>query len=222
MLDRDSTQITVREYSINSNRRRTPAAVLAPGLLSYSQLLAAFWPFSSMALWRSLCLVVSIVQVQSDVYLHNPRGSNNKLSEQQNNAQNQNRLFDSQNNAAGGYQIGDACQPVCQNEDRDYDETKEGAMKGTLTYYHGSELYIEWVVQHGCGVDQPNIICQMILQYMCENDNPGLRDGTKRGNENTAGGEEEPPTELDAAEPALGQHEPLQFYLDCKTSGCPG
>ena len=32
-----------------------------------------------------------------------------------------------------------------------------------------------------------------ILQYMCEKDNPGLRDGTKRGNENTAGGEEENP-----------------------------
>ena len=26
---------------------------------------------------------------------------------------------------------------------------------------------------------------------MCETDNPGLRDGTKRGNDNTAGGEQE-------------------------------
>ncbi|CAK9073757.1 Protein DD3-3, partial [Durusdinium trenchii] len=128
---------------------------------------------------------------RGDVYLHNPRGSNNKLSEQSNNAQNQNRLFDSQNNAAGGYQIGDNCNPVCQDEDRNYDQTKEGAMKGTMTFYKGSELYIEWVVQHGCGVNQPNIICQMVLQYMCEKDNPALRDGTKRGNDNTAGGEEE-------------------------------
>ncbi|CAK9010619.1 unnamed protein product [Durusdinium trenchii] len=153
---------------------------------------------------------------RGDVYLHNPRGSNNKLSEQSNNAQNQNRLFDSQNNAAGGYQIGDNCNPVCQDEDRNYDQTKEGAMKGTMTFYKGSELYIEWVVQHGCGVNQPNIICQMVLQYMCEKDNPALRDGTKRGNDNTAGGEEEPPTAIQANEPALGQHEPLSFYLDCK------
>jgi hypothetical protein len=29
----------------------------------------------------------------ADVYMHNPRGSNNKLSEQSNNAQNQNRLL---------------------------------------------------------------------------------------------------------------------------------
>ncbi|OLP79154.1 Protein DD3-3 [Symbiodinium microadriaticum] len=79
-----------------------------------------------------------------DVYLHNPRGSNNKLSEQQNNAQNQNRLFDSQNNAQGGYQIGDNCQNACQDENRDYDATKSGAMKGHMTYYQGSELYIEW------------------------------------------------------------------------------
>ena len=163
--------------------------------------------------------MVAVVQVRSDVYLHNPRGSNNKLSEQSNNAQNQERLFDSQNNAAGGYQIGDACTNVCQDENNNYDDTKLGAMQGRLTYYHGSELYIEWAAQHGCGLNQPNVICQMILQYMCENDNPSLnslRDGTKRGNQNTAGGEEEPPTELDAAEPALGQHEPLQFYLDCK------
>ncbi|CAE7559256.1 DD3-3 [Symbiodinium sp. CCMP2456] len=154
--------------------------------------------------------------VVGDVYLHNPRGSNNKLSEQQNNAQNQNRLFDSQNNAQGGYQIGDNCQNACQDENRDYDAAKSGAMKGHMTYYQGSELYIEWVVQHGCGLGQPNVICQMVLQYMCEKDNPGIRDGTKRGNENTAGGEQEPPTALEAAEESLGQHEPLDFYLQCK------
>ncbi|CAJ1387652.1 unnamed protein product [Effrenium voratum] len=103
-----------------------------------------------------------------------------------------------------------------------------------MTFYQGSELYIEWAAQHGCGVNQPNVMCQMasrliVLQYMCEKDNPGLRDGTKRGNDNTAGGEQElrddqndrngdpePPTAVEAAETALGQHEPLDFYLDCK------
>ncbi|CAJ1410799.1 unnamed protein product [Effrenium voratum] len=89
-------------------------------------------------------------------------------------------------------------------------------MKGAMTFYQGSELYIEWAAQHGCGVNQPNVMCQMVLQYMCEKDNPGLRDGTKRGNDNTAGGEQEPPTAVEAAETALGQHEPLDFYLDCK------
>ena len=41
-----------------------------------------------------------------DVYLHNPRGNNNRCDERSNNRNNANRLFDSQNNAAGGYAIG--------------------------------------------------------------------------------------------------------------------
>lgn len=148
--------------------------------------------------------------------MNNPRGSNNKLSEQSNNAQNQNRLFDSQNNAAAGYQIGDACKPVCL-DGNNYDATKEGAMQGTMTYFQESELYIEWHMQHGCGVSGSNLRCQVILQYMTEADNPSLRDGTKRGNQNTAGGEQEPPTAADAADVTLGQHEPLDFYLSCKS-----
>eukprot|EP00931_Biecheleriopsis_adriatica_P060044 TRINITY_DN36032_c0_g1_i1.p1 TRINITY_DN36032_c0_g1~~TRINITY_DN36032_c0_g1_i1.p1 ORF type:complete len:1435 (-),score=279.90 TRINITY_DN36032_c0_g1_i1:50-4354(-) len=163
-----------------------------------------------------LGLLSFVCLVRGDVYMHNPRGSNNKLSEQSNNAQNQQRLFDSQNNAAGGYQIGDNCKPVCQDENRNYDETKGGAMQGHMTYYKGSDLYIEWTAQHGCGVGQTNVICQMVLQYMCESDNPGIRDGTKRGNDNTAGGDSEPPVLTEAAETSLGQHEPIDFYLDCK------
>merc|ERR1719359_2645455 len=81
--------------------------------------------------------------VLGDVYMNHPRGSNNKMTEQNNNAQNQNRLFDSQNNAAGGYQIGDNCNGVCQDEDNNYDPSIEGAMKGVATYYQTSELYIE-------------------------------------------------------------------------------
>lgn len=65
-----------------------------------------------------------------------------------------------------------------------------------MTYYQGSELYIEWTNQHGCGSpvdeDQPNMICQQILQYMCDDDNDkktgGMRDGFERGNQNKACG----------------------------------
>jgi hypothetical protein len=150
--------------------------------------------------------------------LHNPRGSNNKLSEQSNNAQNQERLFDSQNNANGGYQVGDKCNPVCHTDDgnTNYDPTRAGAMEGDMRYYQGSELYIEWASQHACGMGNQNIICQIVLQYMCEADNPGIRDGKKRGNNNRAGGEDEPPTIADAADPQLGQQEPVDFYLDCR------
>mmetsp|Transcript_67558 Transcript_67558/g.213893 ORF Transcript_67558/g.213893 Transcript_67558/m.213893 type:complete len:86 (-) Transcript_67558:126-383(-) len=49
-------------------------------------------------------LIASLQVAKCDVYLNNPRGSNNKLNEVSNNVQNDNRLFDSQNNGAGGYQ----------------------------------------------------------------------------------------------------------------------
>ena len=60
-----------------------------------------------------VAISASLPGVLADVYLHNPRGSNNKLSETSNNAQNQQRLFDSENNANGGYQICDKCERVC-------------------------------------------------------------------------------------------------------------
>ena len=85
---------------------------------------------------------------------------------------------------------------------------------GSRTSIQKERASVSEVVQHGCGLGQPNVICQMVrapalrgppcvwrlrascllevLQYMCEKDNPGIRDGTKRGNQNTAGGEQEP------------------------------
>ena len=41
----------------------------------------------------------------ADVYLHNPRGNNNRCDEISNNRRNENRLFDSENNGAGGYAV---------------------------------------------------------------------------------------------------------------------
>eukprot|EP00392_Amoebophrya_sp_AT5.2_P001470 g1472.t1 len=200
--------------------------------------------------------------VCGDMYLHNPRGSNNKLSEVSNNVQNDNRLFDSQNNARAG-------DP--DDENHNYDETVPGAMEGMMQYYRGSELWIEWTQQHGCGSDlgaerQPNVVCTVILQYMCESDNRKIgetlngngrsgdisrgviRDGYLRGNQNNAGGDEidtpypksrqmaaalgEDVTKASDATTSrrssstdatltkevykYGQHEPLDYYLDCR------
>ena len=58
------------------------------------------------------------------------------------------RLFGSQNNNRGGYNV------------------------GSLYYYEGSILSIEWTNQHSCG-DQ-NSHCEQILQYMCGDQ---VRDG---------------------------------------------
>lgn len=43
-----------------------------------------------------LCLLGALSLVLGDVYMHNPRGSNNRLNERSANRRNANRLFDSQ------------------------------------------------------------------------------------------------------------------------------
>jgi hypothetical protein len=65
----------------------------------------------------------------ADVYMHSPRGTNDRCDERSNNRNNDNRLFNSQNNAAGGY-------ATCGSE---------------MKYYVDTELFIEWTAQHGCG-----------------------------------------------------------------------
>lgn len=64
---------------------------------------------------------------------------------------NQQRLFNSQNNQRGGYNVG----------------------TGSMYYYAGSKLQIEWTHQQSCDSDNAN--CDIIIQYMCS---PNLRDGT--------------------------------------------
>eukprot|EP00930_Biecheleria_cincta_P036828 TRINITY_DN2523_c0_g1_i2.p1 TRINITY_DN2523_c0_g1~~TRINITY_DN2523_c0_g1_i2.p1 ORF type:complete len:435 (-),score=66.66 TRINITY_DN2523_c0_g1_i2:191-1375(-) len=149
------------------------------------------------------------------MYLNSPRGSNNKLRETSNNVQNANRLFDSQNNDAAGYQIGDNCRPACKDANNNYNVSEKGATNGTMKFYQGSELYIDWYLQHGCGVGQPNLRCQIILQYMCESENPSIRDGTGQGKQGQAGGNDPDPTAEETAELERGYHETLDYYEAC-------
>lgn len=105
--------------------------------------------------------------VLADVYMHNPRGSNDRNCERNVNRNNGNRLFDSQNNAKGGYAcpraVGDE---IVQDEDGvastgPYEQNKK------LYFYEGSYLPIEWTNQHGCGQNS-KVNCEIVLQYMCE------------------------------------------------------
>lgn len=57
-----------------------------------------------LSIIRFLALVGTAV---ADVYMHNPRGSNDRLNEQSANRDNDARLFNSQNNNRGGYNVGD-------------------------------------------------------------------------------------------------------------------
>lgn len=72
-------------------------------------------------LWLFGCFLGSIF-VSGDIYLHNPRGSNNRLDEQGRNRNNERRMFDSQNNNRGGYNV------------------------ANLYYFTESILQIEWFV----------------------------------------------------------------------------
>lgn len=128
----------------------------SPGYVAralYGEFHTACFPFFAkqdlgmrLQLSCSLFLVVVLVlwcdQGEADVYLHNPRGSNDRLNETDVNRNNANRLFDSQNNAKGGYAWGPSM------------------------YFHaGSRLSIEWTNQHSCA--DPKARCQIILQYTC-------------------------------------------------------
>lgn len=55
-----------------------------------------------------------------DIYLHNPRGSNNRLNEKSATRTNDNRVFNSQNNERGGYNIGDATNKAFTTEYEQY------------------------------------------------------------------------------------------------------
>jgi hypothetical protein len=99
---------------------------------------------------RFFFLAASLAAVaRADMYLQNPRGSNNRLDDQNRDRNNGNRLFDSQNNNRGGSNV------------------------GQMYYYKGSEINFEWSAQHSCG--GPNNNCEVVVQYMCDN---RLRDGT--------------------------------------------
>jgi hypothetical protein len=94
----------------------------------------------------------------ADIYMHNPRGSNDRNCEKNVNRNNGNRLFDSQNNAKGGY----ACPRAVGSADNNLFETPKQTY-----YYEGSYIPVEWTNQHGCG---PNgkLNCEIIIQYTCE------------------------------------------------------
>jgi len=129
---------------------------------------------------RILCtlvaLVLTISSVLADVYMHNPRGSNNRLNEKSAARTNGDRCFDSQNNARGGYNVGDvddnkARNEAAQHRARYYMSGNPNAAGGAGDSY----MTIEWTNQHGCGgqddTDPHKMNCNMVIQYMCQDDN---------------------------------------------------
>jgi len=88
-----------------------------------------------------LCL---LALSQADLYLHFPRGSNNRLDDGGRDRNNGGRLFDSQNNNRGGDNRG----------------------SGQEYYYSGSILPMMWTLSNGCGNEE--LHCDIIMQYSCQ------------------------------------------------------
>eukprot|EP00013_Stygamoeba_regulata_P009578 CAMPEP_0177682262 /NCGR_PEP_ID=MMETSP0447-20121125/31167_1 /TAXON_ID=0 /ORGANISM="Stygamoeba regulata, Strain BSH-02190019" /LENGTH=513 /DNA_ID=CAMNT_0019191757 /DNA_START=90 /DNA_END=1631 /DNA_ORIENTATION=+ len=110
--------------------------------------------------------LLCLVQLATcDVYLHSPRGSNNRLNEQSATRNNNNRLFDSQNNNRGGYNVG-----VTTADSNGGNEAQHSKMQ----LFAKSIMPVEWTNQHGSGKDNLNVHSNFVLQYMCSN---SLRNG---------------------------------------------
>eukprot|EP00128_Syssomonas_multiformis_P013671 Colp12_sorted_trinity150504_noHs@10396 len=83
-----------------------------------------------MALSRTTLLGVLLMAclVMGDIYMHTPRGSNDRNCERNVNRDNGNRLFNSQNNAKGGY--------ACPRSPNDAGKSLR-ALNQLMTYYTG-------------------------------------------------------------------------------------
>eukprot|EP00656_Telonema_subtile_P058028 TRINITY_DN969_c0_g1_i1.p1 TRINITY_DN969_c0_g1~~TRINITY_DN969_c0_g1_i1.p1 ORF type:complete len:1422 (+),score=381.16 TRINITY_DN969_c0_g1_i1:217-4482(+) len=163
-------------------------------------------------------LALFVALVQADVYMHAPRGSNDRNCEKNVNRNNGNRLFDSQNNAKGGY--------ACPRP-----RVGPQAVVDTMYYHPGSKVVVEWTNQHGCGTN-PKTSCEIVIQYACEDTlDPAKkyrsgeyagapRDGLPASN-NDAATDRIPETEAAAtantpATRRFGMHESNSFYQKCK------
>ncbi|CAF0997043.1 unnamed protein product [Didymodactylos carnosus] len=130
------------------------------------------------------CIIISLVPlVIADIYLHNPRGSNNRNNERSRERTQETLSFNSQNNARGGYNVGE---------------------NGSMYYYAGSILPVQWTNQHSC--NDTNSDCTLILQYMCRDN---LRDGSSS--------QIIPVTTDGENDASYRLHETLESYLNCKT-----
>ena len=100
-------------------------------------------------------LAAFLAYSHADVYLHSPRGQNDRCDEKSNDRNNEQRCWNSNNNAAGGYGI-------CDKE---------------MVFYTGTQLNIEWYSQHNCGngaqlktnpYNPEGVHCNIILQLGCD------------------------------------------------------
>jgi hypothetical protein len=188
-------------------------------------------------------ILFASVAVNADVYMHKPRGSNNRLNEANANRNNGNRLFDSQNNNRGGYNVGDKTAAAFSGNDNG-DEPNTGTQNNqriswvpgsldkdqyAMQYIEESQLTFEWTNQHGCGGNERDnthqLNCNVVLQFACNTDNAiqteralqmKLKDGRNTNTPNTASSVLQAAAESTANDNAgRGRHESEAWYYEC-------
>ena len=90
-------------------------------------------------------LISLLLEVSGDIYLHNPRGSNNRLKEPSAQRTNANRVFDSQNNNRGGYNVGDRTKSRASTEAEQY----QMAYFQSSPIMSGTNLLLQYKIQSG-------------------------------------------------------------------------
>lgn len=166
--------------------------------------------------------------------MHNPRGSNNRLNEQNANRNNGDRLFNSQNNNRGGYNVGDKGEDAF---DGGSTASEPGAIfnaelnldQYSMIFFSGSILGVEWTVQHGCGgneqSDPHKVNCNMVMQFTCNTGaaqtDPAmqveLKDGRNTNTPDTAGSVAAFATQRQQNDNnGRGRHESEAWYYECE------
>tara|TARA_Y100000590_G_scaffold470559_1_gene666336 strand:- start:3367 stop:5286 length:1920 start_codon:yes stop_codon:yes gene_type:complete len=160
-------------------------------------------------LFTTFIYFISFTYTEADVYLHNPRGSNNRCDRRTNDRRNANRLFNSQNNAAGGYAV------PCNRPDIVNGPNNITCFQ--MNYYEDTIIPIRWTSQHACG---ENNECQYILQYACENTlGLGVRDGHPQSTIGDTCTETIPEIEEEYLNNPnkYGRHETYHYYQRCQS-----
>jgi len=184
---------------------------------------------------KTLLVLAGLVALcAGDLYMHNPRGSNNRLNEKSANRKNGNRVFDSQNNNRGGYNVGDRTVQAANAMNQQYQMVYFTSAANYKQANGASSSYIdiEWTNQHGCGgnedTDPHKLNCNMVVQFMCRPDtgteNERIRDGTTTNTPNyqNSPGERETQGQFQGrknngmANTQRVYQEPFEWYDKCK------
>jgi len=185
-------------------------------------------------------IIFLTLSTQADVYLHNPRGSNNRLNEKSANRNNANRLFNSQNNNRGGYNVidlddqngFDGNNPYADFNTMYSPEANLQDEQYNMVFQEGSLLRMTWTAQHGCGNAMNN--CNLVIQFGCDTDDTdndnfnqksltglGIRMNIMNGGNTGTPDETADPDNVDNTydtnnDNERGRHESEEFYAMCQ------